>query len=55
MGFPAILARAFPGNRLEANRAGMTPSILVGTFDFSMKASVAILKTSLQRRPELPS
>src|SRR5438309_425784 len=31
MGFPAREARAFPGNRDEANRAGITPRIRVRT------------------------
>src|ERR1700680_51986 len=35
MGFAARVASAFPGNREEANRAGMTPRILVRTIDFS--------------------
>src|ERR1700691_5029758 len=35
MGLPAIVARAFPGNREEANRAGITPRIRVGTIDHS--------------------
>jgi hypothetical protein len=35
MGFPAIVARAFPGKREEANRAGITPRIRVGTIDHS--------------------
>jgi len=33
MGFPAIRVRDFPGNREEANRAGITPSNLFGTID----------------------
>src|ERR1700730_8210003 len=36
MGFPARGARAFPGKREEANRAGITPRILVGTIDHSI-------------------
>src|ERR1700731_268877 len=35
MGFPAIRVRAFPGKREEANRAGITPKIRVGTIDLS--------------------
>src|ERR1700722_15411287 len=35
MGLPAIVARAFPGKREEANRAGITPKIRVGTIDVS--------------------
>src|ERR1700723_2266605 len=35
MGLPAIVARAFPGNREEANRAGITPRIRIGTIDIS--------------------
>jgi Ca-activated chloride channel homolog len=41
---PAIRARAFPGKRVEANRAGITPRIRVGTFDLSTKTSHDILK-----------
>jgi len=33
MGFPAIRVRDFPGNREEANRAGITPRNLFGTID----------------------
>jgi hypothetical protein len=33
MGLPAIRVRDFPGNREEANRAGITPSNLFGTID----------------------
>jgi hypothetical protein len=47
-----MMARAFPGNLLEANRAGITPSILVGTFDFSMNPLVDILSTVLQSDTE---
>src|SRR5882762_1615617 len=36
MGFPAIRVRAFPGKREEANRAGITPKIRVGTIDLSI-------------------
>jgi predicted RNase H-like HicB family nuclease len=36
MGFPARGASAFPGKREEANRAGITPRILVGTIDHSI-------------------
>src|SRR5580704_19068009 len=36
MGLPAIVARAFPGNREEANRAGITPRIRVCTIDHSI-------------------
>src|ERR1700733_9170118 len=36
MGLPAMVARAFPGKREEANRAGITPRIRVGTIDISM-------------------
>jgi hypothetical protein len=36
MGFPAMRARAFPGKREEANRAGITPKVLVGTIDHSI-------------------
>jgi hypothetical protein len=35
MGFPAMSARAFPGKREEANRAGITPRIVFGTIDLS--------------------
>jgi hypothetical protein len=35
MGFPAIEARAFPGNLEEANRAGITPRIRVRTSECS--------------------
>jgi hypothetical protein len=38
MGFPARVASAFPGKREEANRAGITPRILVGTIDHSIVA-----------------
>ena len=33
-----MVARAFPGNREEANRAGITPKIRVGTIDHSIGA-----------------
>jgi hypothetical protein len=33
MGLPAMRVRDFPGNREEANRAGITPSNLFGTID----------------------
>ena len=33
MGFPAIETRAFPGNREDAYRAGITPRILCGTIE----------------------
>src|SRR5580658_1777921 len=36
MGFPAMMARDLPGKREEANRAGITPRILVGTIDHSI-------------------
>jgi hypothetical protein len=39
MGFPAMRARDFPGKREEANRAGITPRILVGTIDLITVAS----------------
>ena len=35
MGFPAREASALPGNREEANRAGITPRVLLGTIDHS--------------------
>src|ERR1700733_10111665 len=34
---PAILARAFPGNREEAKRAGITPKIRERTIEYSMQ------------------
>src|SRR5690606_31204870 len=45
--FPAMTERAFPGKRDEANLAGITPRIRVGTFDHSMKEPAVILRTSL--------
>jgi hypothetical protein len=33
-----MVARAFPGNLEEANRAGITPKIRVGTIDHSIGA-----------------
>src|SRR5690242_10182870 len=44
MDLPAMRTRAFPGNRTEEYRAGITPRILVGTFDHSMKPLRDILK-----------
>jgi hypothetical protein len=35
MDFPAIETRAFPGNREEAYRAGITPRMRSGTLDSS--------------------
>src|SRR5208282_2784989 len=50
MGLPAIVARAFPGNREEANRAGITPRIRVGTIDVSTaQARVADIPRVLAR------
>src|SRR5712675_2409325 len=42
MGFPARVASAFPGKREEANRAGITPRILVGTIDHSIVARLCL-------------
>ena len=43
---PAMTARALPGKRDDANRAGITPRIRVGTFDHSMKDPFVILGAS---------
>ena len=37
MGLPAMMAMGFLGNRVEARRAGITPSTSVSTFDHSTK------------------
>jgi len=52
MDFPAIIARDFPGKREEANRAGITPRILVGTIDLSRIAG-ARARIAFRRRRSL--
>ena len=49
MVLPAMTARALPGKRDEANLAGITPRIRVGTFDHSMKTPFVILEASRLR------
>ena len=41
MGFPAIITKGFPGNRVDAYRAGMTPMTFVRFFPFSFFAGAA--------------
>src|SRR5581483_3874752 len=44
---PEILARTFPGKRLEAYRAGITPKILRGTENHTTKAAMINLSKKL--------
>jgi hypothetical protein len=43
MGFPAMGARTLPGNLDEENLAGMTPRILRGTRDHTIKRVMLFL------------
>src|SRR5271154_4961240 len=57
MGFPAMRVRDFPGNREEANRAGITPRNLFGTIDHitsegAMEGSVSGSVSCLKLTPD---